>query len=92
MGVYRFMRRQKNQPWLKRYLKRDEILREISSCDSMLRDALTLFGVRLFQITLLPVLIWCPGINSNTYPKTSTGNRTETRIRVNGGTESYSGE
>ena len=47
MGVYRFMLRQRNQPWLKRYLKRDEILREISSCDSMLRDALTLFGVRL---------------------------------------------
>ena len=52
MGVYRFMLRQRNQPWLKRYLKRDEILREISSCDSMLRDALTLFGVRFFKIAL----------------------------------------
>ena len=46
--VYRFMIKQTNRPWLKRYLKRDEILRDIADCDSALRDALGLFGVRLF--------------------------------------------
>lgn len=41
------MLKRQNQPWLKRYLKRDEILRDIEACGSMLRDALTLFGVRV---------------------------------------------
>jgi abelson tyrosine-protein kinase 1 len=40
------MHKQANRPWLKRYIRRDEIMRDISECDSMLRDALTLFGVR----------------------------------------------
>jgi hypothetical protein len=46
--VYRFMVKQTSRPWLKRYLKRDEILRDIVACDTVLRDALGLFGVRSF--------------------------------------------
>lgn len=50
--VYRFMVKQTNRPWLKRYLKRDEILRDIAGCDSTLRDALGLFGISI-QIRIL---------------------------------------
>ncbi|KDR78069.1 hypothetical protein GALMADRAFT_245050, partial [Galerina marginata CBS 339.88] len=50
--VYRFMVKQTNRPWLKRYLKRDEILKDIAFCDSMLRDALGLFGISI-QIRIL---------------------------------------
>lgn len=35
-----------HQPFLKRYLKRDDTLREIENCDNMLRDALQMFSVR----------------------------------------------
>ncbi|KAF8957169.1 hypothetical protein BDZ97DRAFT_1707220 [Flammula alnicola] len=51
-NVYRFMLKQTNRPWLKRYLRRDEILRDIAACDSMLRDALGLFGISI-QIRIL---------------------------------------
>jgi len=37
--------KQSSRPFLKRYLRRDETLRDISDCDSSLRDALGLFGV-----------------------------------------------
>ncbi|PPR04893.1 hypothetical protein CVT26_012713 [Gymnopilus dilepis] len=50
--IYRFMVKQTNRPWLKRYLKRDEILRDIAACDSMLRDALSVFGLSI-QIRIL---------------------------------------
>ena len=39
------MLRQIQRPWLKRYLKRSETLSDISACDNLLRDALSLFGV-----------------------------------------------
>ncbi|KAF9481061.1 hypothetical protein BDN70DRAFT_876798 [Pholiota conissans] len=51
-NIYRFMHKQANRPWLKRYIKREEIMRDISDCDGMLRDALALFGVSI-QIRIL---------------------------------------
>ncbi|KAH9476525.1 putative serine/threonine-protein kinase [Psilocybe cubensis] len=50
--IYRFMFKQKTRPWLKRYLKRDEIRRDISECHLKLQDALALFGVSI-QIRIL---------------------------------------
>jgi hypothetical protein len=44
-AVLHFLIKQTSRPFLKRYLKRDEILRDIAACDSSLRDALGLFGV-----------------------------------------------
>ena len=44
-GVYHLLIKLSNRPFLKRYLRRDEILRDISDCDGSLRDALGLFGV-----------------------------------------------
>jgi hypothetical protein len=41
------MQRQVNRPFLKRYLKRDDILRAIQGCDAQLNDALNTFNVRL---------------------------------------------
>ena len=55
-GVHHFLIKLSNRPFLKRYLRRDEILREISACDSSLRDALGLFGVsseRLQRVFLI---------------------------------------
>jgi hypothetical protein len=45
LSVHRFMLRQIQRPWLKRYLKRSETLNDISACDNLLRDALSLFSV-----------------------------------------------
>ena len=44
-GIHRFLIKLTNRPFLKRYLRRDEVLRDLSDCDSSLRDALGLFGV-----------------------------------------------
>jgi hypothetical protein len=51
-GLYRaftdvlyFLTKMSHRPFLKRYLKRDEILFNITSCDAALNDALGLFGV-----------------------------------------------
>jgi hypothetical protein len=44
-GIHQFLIKLTNRPFLKRYLRRDEILRDLSDCDSSLRDALGLFGV-----------------------------------------------
>lgn len=37
-----------HRPFLKRYLKRDEILFNITACDAVLNDALGMFGVGIF--------------------------------------------
>lgn len=51
--VYTVLRRQANRPFIKRYLKRDEILRQINGCDAQLQQALGLFGtsvqIRIFK-------------------------------------------
>jgi hypothetical protein len=43
--VLHFLTKMAHRPFLKRYLKRDEILFSIASCDASLNDALGLFGV-----------------------------------------------
>ena len=41
-----------SRPFLKRYLKREEIQQEIVQCDALLTDALSLFSVR--ESTMAP--------------------------------------
>jgi len=55
LSVHRFMLRQIQRPWLKRYLKRGETLTEIAECDNLLRDALSLFGVSDVRCSLRDV-------------------------------------
>jgi hypothetical protein len=55
MGVYAFMQKQINQPFLYRYLKRDEILKEIGGCDAELGNALGMFGVSPPHALLSPL-------------------------------------
>src|ERR1700691_4431207 len=45
--VYQFLQKQTERPFLKRYLKRDEILRQILGCDVSLSDSVSAFSVRL---------------------------------------------
>jgi abelson tyrosine-protein kinase 1 len=49
--VQQFLQMQAHRPFLKRYLKRDEILRQISGCDKELNECLEMFGVSLFFST-----------------------------------------
>ena len=69
-GIHHFLVKQNDRPFLKRYLRRDEILRDISACDSSLRDALSLFGVssceRLQRVRVLSLFLI--GLNPNPYP------------------------
>ncbi|KZT21885.1 hypothetical protein NEOLEDRAFT_1072805 [Neolentinus lepideus HHB14362 ss-1] len=51
-GVYNFLTKQVHRPFLKRYLKRDDIAREIAGCDTALGDALEMFGIRI-QVRIL---------------------------------------
>ena len=51
-SVLLFLRQQTRRPFLKRYLKRDEILDQIRQCDASLSDALGLFGLSI-QIRIL---------------------------------------
>lgn len=50
--VHGFLLKQVHRPFLKRWLKRDEILRQIAGCDSDLDEALQMFSVS--AIPLLP--------------------------------------
>ncbi|CAK5265672.1 unnamed protein product [Mycena citricolor] len=50
--VHLFMSKQAQRPFLKRYLRRAEILREIVGCDKALGEALSLFGLSI-QIRIL---------------------------------------
>ncbi len=43
--VLYFLTKMGHRPFIERYLKRDEILSNIASCDAALNDALGLFGV-----------------------------------------------
>ncbi|EIM84603.1 uncharacterized protein STEHIDRAFT_100616 [Stereum hirsutum FP-91666 SS1] len=54
-NVFTFLKKQTHRPFLHRYLKRDEILREISSCDAGLSDALGMFGLSI-QIRTLKLI------------------------------------
>lgn len=44
--VLTFLHKQNRRPFLKRYLKRDEIQQQLTACDASLNDALGMFGVR----------------------------------------------
>jgi hypothetical protein len=46
LGVLQLLTKLGQRPFLKRYLRRDEIAFHISSCDAALNDALGMFGVR----------------------------------------------
>ncbi|KAJ7647040.1 hypothetical protein FB45DRAFT_1019313 [Roridomyces roridus] len=50
--VYHFMANQAHLPFLKRYFKRDQILRDIANCDKALGEALSMFGISI-QIRIL---------------------------------------
>ncbi|KAJ7079089.1 hypothetical protein B0H15DRAFT_520827 [Mycena belliarum] len=52
IGVNNFMLKQAHRPFLKRYLRREEILRDIAGCDKALGEALSLFGLSI-QIRIL---------------------------------------
>ena len=43
--VHSLMQKQVSRPFIKRYLKRDEILRAIQGCDVELNNALGMFSV-----------------------------------------------
>jgi len=47
------MLKQVNRPFLIRYLKRDEILKEIQGCDTKLSNALGAFDVCIFLLFFL---------------------------------------
>ena len=47
MGVRDFLKKLGHRPFLRRYLKRDEILSNIAECDTTLNDALGMFSVRV---------------------------------------------
>ena len=44
--VHVFLQKQAHRPFLHRYLKRDEIQRDVAACDTALTDALSMFEVR----------------------------------------------
>ena len=52
--IHRFLIKLTNRPFLKRYLRRDEILQDLSDCDSSLRDAVALFGVSIEMFAKSP--------------------------------------
>ncbi|KAJ7163568.1 hypothetical protein C8R43DRAFT_285859 [Mycena crocata] len=50
--VHNFMLKQSHRPFLKRYLRREEIVREIAGCDKAVGEALSMFGISI-QIRIL---------------------------------------
>ncbi|THG99343.1 hypothetical protein EW026_g2979 [Hermanssonia centrifuga] len=50
--VLTFLEKQNRRPFLKRYLKRDEIQNQLTACDAALNDALGMFGLSI-QIRIL---------------------------------------
>lgn len=56
--VYKFLLKQTDRPFLKRYLKRDEILRQIAACDSSLSDSLNAFSVRPIPLLSLSLHLY----------------------------------
>lgn len=70
--IYRFMGKQVRRPWLKRYLKRDEILAEIANCDVALRDALVLFNVGYYtSASSILLYLRSIGVGSNSHSERS---------------------
>ncbi|OBZ74270.1 hypothetical protein A0H81_05040 [Grifola frondosa] len=50
--VHRFLQKQIHRPFIKRYLRRDEVQRAIQACDNRLNDALGMFSLSI-QIRIL---------------------------------------
>ncbi|KAF8634740.1 hypothetical protein AX15_000748 [Amanita polypyramis BW_CC] len=50
--VYNLIHKLNHRPFIKRYLKRDDILRQISECDKALTDALGMFSISI-QLRIL---------------------------------------
>ncbi|KAF7965529.1 hypothetical protein HWV62_43062, partial [Athelia sp. TMB] len=50
--VEHFLQKQTDRPFLKRYLRRDEILKQLAGCDSSLSDSVTAFSISI-QIRIL---------------------------------------
>ena len=46
------MHRQSHLPFLKRYLKRDDILRQIDGCGASLNESVELFSVSIFVLDI----------------------------------------
>jgi abelson tyrosine-protein kinase 1 len=73
-GVLHFLTKLGHRPFLKRYLRRDEIAFTISSCDAALNDALGTFGVGLsphfgaFELTSLTLTAVHPNSHAQVNP------------------------
>ncbi|TRM55658.1 hypothetical protein BD626DRAFT_416005 [Schizophyllum amplum] len=50
--IQAFLQQEAHRPFIKRYLKRDDILRQLQGCDVALQDAVEAFGVSHFVITV----------------------------------------
>ena len=48
-AVHVLLQKQVHRPFLKRYLKRDDILKSVNACDVALSDALGMFSVCIFN-------------------------------------------
>ena len=48
-SVHILLQKQVHRPFIKRYLKRDEITRNINGCDAELKDALMMFSVSVLE-------------------------------------------
>jgi hypothetical protein len=46
--IRRLMVKESTRPFIKRYLKRDDVMKEITDCDTDVREALDVFNVRAF--------------------------------------------
>ncbi|PPR04355.1 hypothetical protein CVT24_013207 [Panaeolus cyanescens] len=53
--IAEIIKRQANRPFLKRYLKRDEIFAEIGHCDNLLKDAMMVFNYNI-QVRILAIV------------------------------------
>jgi abelson tyrosine-protein kinase 1 len=74
-GLYRaftevlyFLTKMGHRPFLKRYLKRDEILSSIASCDAVLSDALGMFGVSVIFCNLRGIWVSTHFVLTALYP------------------------
>jgi abelson tyrosine-protein kinase 1 len=67
--VLYFLTKMGHRPFLKRYLKRDEILSSIASCDAVLSDALGMFGVGVvFYCNLRSIWVLAHFVLTALYP------------------------
>lgn len=66
-SVYHLLIKLTNRPLFKRYLRREEISRDLSDCENSLRDALVLFSVssEILQRVFLQVIANIIDFDSN---------------------------